>query len=129
MGAIEIPRLGIAAAVVQGDSAQLLQRAVGHIPDTAVPGETGNVVLAGHRDGFFRPLERVRTGDEIVVKTLGGDFHYVVESTIVVGAGDVWVLAPIGGNTLTLITCFPFKYVGAAPDRFVVRARETPARD
>lgn len=124
IGEIEIPRLGIDVGVVQGESSRLLERAAGHVSDTPLPGEMGNVVLAAHRDSFFRPLEHVRAGDEITVKTLAGDFHYIVESTIVVGAGDLWVLAPIGGRTLTLITCFPFRYVGAAPDRFIVRARE-----
>jgi sortase A len=129
LGEIEIPRLGIDVGVVQGESPRLLERAAGHVTDTPLPGEPGNVVFAAHRDTFFRPLEHVQPGDQITVKTRTGDFHYVVESTIVVGAGDLWVLAPIGGRTLTLITCFPFGYIGAAPDRFVVRARETPARD
>lgn len=129
LGEIEIPRLGIDVGIVQGESSQLLERAAGHVTDTPLPGEMGNVVLAAHRDSFFRPLEHVRAGDEITVKTLDGDFHYIVESTIVVGPGDLWVLAPIGGRTLTLITCFPFRYVGAAPDRFIVRAREAPGGD
>lgn len=129
LGVIEIPRLGIDAGIVQGESSRLLERAAGHVTDTPLPGEMGNVVIAAHRDSFFRPLEHVRAGDEITVKTLDGDFHYVVESTIVVGSGDLWVLAPIGGRTLTLVTCFPFGVIGAAPDRFVVRARETPPRD
>jgi sortase A len=129
LGEIEIPRLGIDVGIVQGESSRLLERAAGHVTDTPLPGEMGNVVLAAHRDSFFRPLEHVRAGDEITVKTLDGDFHYVVESTIVVGPGDLWVLAPIGGRTLTLITCFPFRYVGAAPDRFIVRAREAPGGD
>ena len=123
IGMIEIPRLQIGVAVVEGDSDALLDRAVGHISDTALPGEIGNVVLAGHRDTFFEPLEHVRVGDTITVRTARGDFHYLVESTIVVSPDDVWVLAPIGGRTLTLITCFPFKYVGSAPERFIVRAR------
>jgi sortase A len=129
IGEIEVPRLGIDVGVVQGDSPLLLQRAVGHVTDTPLPGEMGNVVFAAHRDTFFRPLEHVGAGDDITVRTLAGDFHYVVESTIVVGPDDLWVLAPIGGRTLTLITCFPFGYIGAAPDRFVVRAREAPDRD
>jgi sortase A len=129
LGEIEIPRLGIDVGIVQGESPRLLERAAGHVTETPLPGEMGNMVLAAHRDSFFRPLEHVRAGDEITVKTLDGDFHYVVESTIVVGQGDLWVLAPIGGRTLTLITCFPFRYVGAAPDRFIVRARETPVGD
>lgn len=124
MGEIQITRLGLTAIVVQGDSATILQHAVGHISDTAMPGESGNVVLAGHRDTFFRPLKRVRIGDAITLKTQSGDFEYLVESTAVVPPTDVQVLEPTGGRTLTLITCFPFSYVGAAPDRFIVRARE-----
>jgi len=125
IGEIQIPRLGLAAMVVQGDSAAILQRAVGHLADTALPGEPGNVVLAGHRDTFFRPLKRVRAGDAITLKTRNGDFEYLVESTAVVRPSDLQVIQPTNGRTLTLITCFPFSYVGPAPDRFIVRARET----
>jgi sortase A len=110
--------------VVQGDSPSILQRAVGHLPGTALPGEAGNVALAGHRDTFFRPLRDIRSGDAITFKTLDGAFRYHVESTTVVPPSDVSSLRSLGGRTLTLITCFPFYYVGAAPDRFIVRARE-----
>jgi sortase A len=127
LGEMLIPRLGLTAIVVQGDSPAILQRAVGHLADTALPGESGNVVLAGHRDTFFRPLKRVRAGDAITLRTGDGDFEYLVESTAVVPPGDVQVLQPTGGRTLTLITCFPFSYVGPAPDRFIVRAREITA--
>jgi sortase A len=82
-------------------------------------------VLAGHRDTFFRPLKDVHAGDAITLKTRDGDFEYRVESTAVVPPSDVRVLQPTGGHTLTLITCFPFYYLGSAPDRFIVRARET----
>jgi sortase A len=123
IGEIQIPRLGLRAIVVQGDSAAILQRAVGHLDDTALPGESGNVVLAGHRDTFFRPLKQVHAGDAITLKTRDGDFEYLVESTAVVRPSDIRVLQPTGGRTLTLITCFPFSYLGSAPDRFIVRAR------
>ena len=127
IGEIQIPRLGLTAIVVQGDSAAILQRAVGHLADTALPGESGNVVLAGHRDTFFRPLKRVHAGDAITLKTRNGDFAYLVESTSVVAPSDLQVLQPAGERTLTLITCFPFSYLGPAPDRFIVRAREMTA--
>lgn len=124
IGQIQVPRLHLQAIVVQGSSHTILRRAVGHIPETALPGEQGNVALAGHRDTFFRPLRNIRLGDAITLKTPGGDFQYRVESTEVVAATEVGVLAASTGRTLTLITCFPFNYIGSAPNRFVVRARE-----
>jgi sortase A len=128
IGEIQIQRLGLTAMIVQGESARIFRRAVGHLAGTALPGESGNVVLAGHRDTFFRPLKDVRPGDAITVKTERGDFEYVVETTAVVSPAAVDVLEPTGEHALTLITCFPFYYVGAAPDRFVVRAYETQGR-
>jgi sortase A len=125
IGEISIPRLGLTAIVAQGESVATLRRAVGHLADTALPGEPGNVVLAGHRDTFFRPLKDVLVGDAITLKTRGGDFEYLVESTAVVPPTEVGVLLPTGGRTLTLITCFPFFYLGSAPERFIVRARQT----
>ncbi len=124
IGEMAVPRLGLKAIVAQGDSPKILQRAVGHIPETALPGETGNVVLAGHRDTFFRPLRHIRPGDVITLKTPHGDFQYRVESIAVVPPTDIRVLQPSSEKMLTLITCFPFYYVGSAPDRFIVRARE-----
>jgi sortase A len=124
VGEMEVTRLGLKVIVVQGDSPAILQRAVGHLPTTPLPGESGNVALAGHRDTFFRPLRNIRSGDAITFKTLDGEFRYQVESTDVVPPTDVSVLQSHGGQTLTLITCFPFYYVGAAPDRFIIRARQ-----
>jgi sortase A len=97
---------------------------VGHIPGTALPGEDGNVGLSGHRDTFFRPLKDLRIKDEIQISTLKGDFSYEVESLRVVEPSDVGVLEPARENVLTLVTCYPFFYIGAAPKRFVVRARQ-----
>jgi sortase A len=125
LGEIRIPRLGLTAIVVQGDSAAVLRRAVGNLEHTALPGALGNIVLAGHRDTFFRPLKHVRVGDAIILSTRNGDFDYLVDSTTVVSPSDVWVLQPTGGRTLTLITCYPFSFLGPAPDRFIVGARQT----
>jgi sortase A len=128
VGEITIPTVALSAIVVQGDSAAILQRAVGHLRETALPGERGNVVLAAHRDTFFRPLERVRVGDAITLRTVAGEFVYLVEWTAVMRPSEVQVIASTDQDTLTLITCFPFSYIGAAPDRFIVRARAlTPA--
>jgi sortase A len=124
IGEMEIPRLALKVIFVQSDSPRILRRGVGHIAETALPGEEGNVVLTGHRDSFFRPLRNIRQGDAITLKTLDGDFQYQVESTAVVPPNDIQVLQPSSERTLTLITCFPFYYVGPAPNRFVVRARQ-----
>jgi sortase A len=122
VGEIEIPRLDLKAVILQGDSSQVLRRAVGHLPYTAMPGELGNIGLAGHRDSFFRPLRQIRIGDLITLRTSKGRFQYLVESTLVVSPTNIEVLAHTDKRELTLVTCFPFNYVGAAPDRFVVHS-------
>jgi sortase A len=124
IGELSIPHLGLKTIVAQGDSAKVLRRAVGHLRETPLPGEPGNVALAGHRDGFFRPLRNIRAGDAISLNTLDGEFVYQVESTEVVLPSDVEALQPSHVNRLTLVTCYPFYYVGSAPKRFLVRARQ-----
>lgn len=124
IGEMEIPRLALETILVQGESPKILRRAVGHLPETALPGEPGDVTLAGHRDSFFRPLRNVQAGDAITIKTLDGEFQYQVEWTRVVLPSDSRILQPSSENTLTLVTCFPFYYVGPAPKRFIVRARQ-----
>src|SRR5579864_6870635 len=124
LGEIQIPHLDLNAVVVEGDSPRILRRAVGHLSGTALPGQSGNVALAGHRDTFFRSLRLIRPGDIITFKTPGQQYQYEVESTRVVEPNDTSVLEPSGGKQLTLITCFPFSYVGPAPDRFVVVAKQ-----
>ena len=128
IGRIEIPRLRLSSVVVEGTSRTILRRAVGHIPGTALPGQPGNVGISGHRDTFFLPLKDLKIKDEIQFSTLNGDFRYVVESVVVVDPNNVGVLAPSSENLLTLVTCYPFFYVGAAPKRFVVRARQMPTQ-
>jgi len=122
IGRIEIPRLGLSAIVIEGISSTTLRRAVGHIPGTALPGQPGNVGISGHRDTFFRPLRNIQQDDIITLTTLLGEYRYRVVSTQVVGAHDIAVLDPSGNEILTLVTCYPFYFVGAAPDRFIVRA-------
>jgi sortase A len=122
IGRIEISRLGVSAVVRTGSDAHTLQLAVGHIPGTALPGEPGNVGLAGHRDTFFRRLRDIEPDDRIRLITPSGRFEYRVQRTDVVSPSDVWVLAPTPTPTLTLVTCYPFTYIGAAPERFIVRA-------
>ncbi len=124
LGRIEIPRLGVRAMILTGTSDRALRRAVGYIEGTALPGEGGNTGLAGHRDTFFRPLRDIRKKDVIRVQTLGSMFEYVVEDIQIVGPKDVKVLKPDGRPLLTLVTCYPFNYVGSAPKRFIVQARQ-----
>jgi sortase A len=127
LGRLEIPRLGVSTIVRAGSDARTLNLAVGHIAGTALPGEAGNVGLAGHRDTFFRRLEAIRTDDEIRLVTVEGTHIYRVQRTDVVEPSDVWVLDSTGEPVLTLVTCYPFTYVGPAPDRFIVRALLAPS--
>jgi sortase A len=124
IGRIEIPRLLFSAVVVEGIDKTSLQRAVGHIPGMALPGEPGNVGVAGHRDTFFRPLKDLRIKDQIRFSTSKGNFNYEVESLRVVTPDNVGVLASSGENVLTMVTCYPFYFVGPAPKRWIVRARQ-----
>jgi len=122
IGRMEILRLGVSVAVVEGAGEVTLRRAAGHIEGTGLPGQPGNVGIAGHRDSFFRPLKNIQRDDVIVLTTSRGQFRYRVVSTKVVSPSDVAVLSPDGTEVLTLVTCYPFYFVGAAPSRFIVRA-------
>jgi sortase A len=123
IGRIAIERLGISAMVKEGIDDRTLDLAVGHIPSTAMPGEQGNVGLAAHRDNLFRNLKDVKRDDEITLTTLDNTYIYRVASFTVVTPEEVSVLAPRAGErVLTLVTCYPFYFVGHAPKRFVVRA-------
>jgi sortase A len=129
IGEIGVPRLGMKAIVVEGDSPPILRRAVGHVPGTALPGESGNTALAGHRDTLFRPLRNIRLGDLVTFDFPGRQLRYEVQSAQVVSPEETGVLLSNGSKELTLITCFPFAFVGSAPSRYVIRARqveETP---
>lgn len=129
VGRLEIPRLGVATVIRAGSDARTLRLAVGHIAGTALPGEGGNIGLAGHRDTFFRRLRDIRPDDEIRVVTREGTFSFRVQRTNVVWPRDTWVLDDTGQPALTLVTCYPFTYIGSAPQRFIVRAVELrPAR-
>ncbi len=122
IGRIEIERLGVSVIVVEGISAKILRRAAGHIPGTPLPGQSGNVGISAHRDTFFRPLRNIKQNDVITLTTLQGAYRYRVISTKIVGPNDVAVLEPSAREVLTLVTCYPFYFVGSAPDRFIVRA-------
>ncbi len=122
IGRMEIERLGLSVMVTEGADEKTLRRGAGHIPGTALPGQDGNVGISAHRDTFFRPLRNIRVDDVITLTTLGGEYQYRVVSTKIVSPTDVAVLGPTRSEVLTLVTCYPFYYVGSAPNRFIVRA-------
>ena len=122
LGRIEIPRLGVTIAILEGTSAQTLRLGVGHIKGTALPGELGNSGIAGHRDTFFRPLKDIRANDEIRIQTASGISRYQVDWVRVVAPEDTEILSSASKPSVTLITCYPFHLIGAAPERFVVHA-------
>ena len=122
IGRLEIPRIGLTAVVAEGDDEKTLKLAVGHLPDTPLPWQEGNSALAGHRDSFFRPLRHIQVGDDIHLTTVRGTLRYRVTRHIVVDPAELWVLNPSPTAALTLITCYPFDYVGPAPRRFIVHA-------
>lgn len=124
VGSLQIPRLGIDVMVREGDDEATLAHAVGHLPSSPLPGSPGNIALAGHRDTFFRPLREIKVNDRIALTTREGSFEYQVESLKIVSPSDVSVLQASAEPTLTLVTCYPFYYVGSAPKRFIVRARQ-----
>jgi sortase A len=122
LGRMDIPSLGVSVAVLQGTNSRMLRLGAGHIKDTALPGEPGNIGIAGHRDTFFRGLKDIHQKDEIQLQTATGLFRYEVDWARVVTPEDTGVLAPSTDSVLTLVTCYPFYLVGPAPNRFVVRA-------
>ena len=122
LGRIEIQRLEVSAIVRAGSDSRTLRLAVGHIGGTALPGERGNIGLAAHRDTFFRRLGEIQANDQIRLVTREGTFTYRVLGTRIVEPRDTWVLGPTDVPAVTLVTCYPFRYVGSAPQRFIVRA-------
>lgn len=124
VGSMEIPRIGLTAVIWEGIDDETLERGIGHIPGTAVPGDAGNVGLAGHRDTFFRGLRKIRLKDRIRLVTDHGSYQYLVESIEVVHPEEIGVLDASQRPILTLVTCYPFSLVGQAPKRFIVRARQ-----
>ena len=126
LAVLRIPRFRLEVAVLPGTDDFVLDRAVGHIEDTALPGMDGNSGIAGHRDGFFRVLKDIAPGDAIELETLKERQVYRVERTWIVTPEEVSVLDPTSTRSLTLVTCYPFYYIGSAPQRFIVRAVSQP---
>lgn len=127
LGRIEIPRIGVKAIVREGADEATLALAVGHVGGTAHPGEIGNTVLAGHRDTFFRALRGIQVDDRVRIVVPPLTYDYRVVSLEVVAPTETRVLDPTLDEVLTLVTCFPFHYIGRAPSRFIVRAAREAA--
>jgi len=123
IGRMEIRRLHLSVAILEGTAPKTLRVAAAHINGTALPGTSGNICIAGHRDTLFRPLREVKPQDTIIVTTTYGTFRYIVDKIEIVGPSDVRVLRQTTDQELTLITCYPFAYVGPAPKRLAVHAR------
>jgi sortase A len=123
LGRVLIPRLHLSAMVREGVDSQTLTKAVGHVPSTAQPGQLGNFAIAAHRDTLFRALKDIQPGDEVAFETTAATYTYKVASTKIVKPSDVSVLRSGGESVLTMITCYPFYYLGSAPKRFIVQAR------
>jgi sortase A len=124
IGRISVARLGVSVIVMEGTDGRTLRRAAGHITGTALPGQQGNVGIAAHRDTFFRPLRDIRKDDVISIETSAGSYRYRVVSTRIVDPDDVSILDSDGSDILTLVTCYPFNFIGSAPNRFIVRAEQ-----
>ena len=125
IGRLSIPRMGISVMVFHGVEEDTLGIGAGHVPGTPLPGAEGNSAIAAHRDTFFRTLEGIRSGDLIQFSTVRGIYNYVVNATETVAPEDTWVMESRGRQELTLITCYPFHFLGSAPKRFIVHAKPT----
>lgn len=131
IGTLEIPRLGMCDPIVEGDGDRALAHSIGHLPDTPLPWQPGNTAVAAHRDTVFRPLARIRVGDLIAINTERQRYQYMVRETRIVEPDDLSVLQNGPVPSLTLITCYPFRFIGPAPKRFIVHAERvaTNSRD
>ena len=127
LGVLRIPSVDLEVPVLEGTDDLTLNRAVGHIAGTSALDQGGNVGIAGHRDGFFRELKDVHLGDSMDLYSEKGSSHYVVDEIVIVPPDDVSVLAARSKPTLTLVTCYPFYFVGSAPLRYIVHASINPS--
>jgi sortase A len=116
----------MSVVVLEGSDDGTLKKGPGHIEETALPGELGNVGIAGHRDTHFRPLRNIRINDKVIVTTTTSTIHYFIDTMDIIHPSDMGILDPTEGPTLTLVTCYPFEFIGNAPMRYVIRA--TPRR-
>ena len=128
LAVLRIPRIGLEVPVLAGTDEWTLNRAVGHIEGTTAPGDDGNVAIAGHRDGFFRALDGIGIGDLLELETSGGVDRYRVQRVWIVDPEEASVVDATESPSVTLVTCYPFYYVGSAPQRFIVRGVREEAK-
>lgn len=122
VGHLSVPSVGISNVVLNNISGEALAFGPGHLSNTALPGESGNIVIAGHRDSFFRPLKKIKAGDLIKLESKLKTEYYNVIEIVPTNADDIFWVENTDHDYITLITCYPFNYIGAAEDRFIVRA-------
>jgi len=122
IGTLSIPALDRSLPLLEGTADKVLDRGVGHYTGSVLPGEVDNCVVSGHRDTVFRRLNKLKIGDKVIVKTSAGTFTYAVSRKRVVHADDKTVIVPTDHAVLTMTTCYPFNYIGSAPDRYIVSA-------
>jgi sortase A len=123
IGRLDAPTVKMSTTVLEGSDDATLSRGAGHLEDTPLPGQPGNIGIAGHRDTVFRPLRNIHVGDPLEFTTAERLYRYRISKTLIVGPDDVYVLDPTDNPTLTLVTCYPFEFVGHAPKRFIVQAQ------
>jgi len=119
---LEAPVVGLSVTVLEGTDNKTLMRAAGHLEHTAFPEEAGNTVIAGHRDTIFRPVRNLHVGDALVLTTSEYVYRYRITAIRIIDPAEVAVLGPTPSRALTLVTCYPFEFIGHAPQRFIVRA-------
>jgi LPXTG-site transpeptidase (sortase) family protein len=127
LAVLKIPKIHLEVPILEGTDDPALDYGAGHVEGTALPGEVGNVAIAGHRDGFFRGLKDIVVGDTMELETVRGSESFVVQNIWLVTPNDVWVLDPTPTESITLVTCYPFYFVGSAPQRYIVRATRAPS--
>jgi sortase A len=124
---LDAPSVQMTTTVLEGSDDATLSHGAGHIEDTPFPGQPGNIGIAGHRDTVFRPLRHIKVGDPLHITTADRTYRYRISKTLIVGPDDVYVLDPTDRSTVTLVTCYPFDFIGHAPKRFIVQAELTDA--
>lgn len=123
MGKLTIVKTENVFPIIQGTTEEDLKNGAGHYLDSALPGENGNCVIFGHRDGVFKKLEDVKIGDTILVETSLGKFIYKITNLNITSPSESEIIKRYDEQMLTLVTCYPFNYIGSAPKRFVVIAK------